>query len=251
MKQKREQAAAERLAAAEARRQAAAEAAQAKKEQAAAAASDRKAAAEAKRQSAAEAAQARKEEAVAVAAERKAAAEAKRQALAEAAAVRKQAAEANKAAATKEKKAEDSIKKAKPGQTISLFGFGGDKPKPAPKPPRTPPKSQKAQTGLKRAPKGVPTIANWSQNRDGSISGFIQGSFSFGDGEAVTTSSIRGKAEGGSVVETASGSRLVQTNFCSFCIFSFIDKTDPNLFCIYVISKVLPGPRSSFIIKSG
>ena len=96
---------------------------------------------------------------------------------------------------------------AKPRQTISLFGLLGsdddsDEENTAPRvqpTPRTQP--------IQRAPRGVPTISNWRQNSDGSISGFIKNSFSFGEGEDITTSPIRGQAIGGSVIVTASGSR--------------------------------------------
>lgn len=95
------------------------------------------------------------------------------------------------------------MRAARPGGTISLFGFGqggdnADKPK-----TRPPPKARPA-------PRGVPTISKWRQNRDGSISGFISGSPAFDDGEAVTTSPIvEGEMALGNVVQTGSGSRSV------------------------------------------
>lgn len=101
------------------------------------------------------------------------------------------------------------MSKAKPGATISLFGiFGGNEEKDEPSPAATKSVSETPpQTGLSRAPKDVPTISKWEKNSDNSVTGFIKGSFSFGEGEAVTTSPIRGTIAGGSVVETASGSR--------------------------------------------
>eukprot|EP00986_Skeletonema_menzelii_P015256 scaffold11371_cov129-Skeletonema_menzelii.AAC.3 len=57
------------------------------------------------------------------------------------------------------------------------------------------------------APRGVPVISRWKQSPDGSISGVISGSGEFKDGEPVTTSPIRGKAVGGTVVVTKSGSK--------------------------------------------
>jgi Multidrug resistance efflux pump len=97
------------------------------------------------------------------------------------------------------KSAEKLISSARPGATISLglMGFGQKKE------PSTSPSS--ASTG---APPGVPNIRKWSQNRDGSISGFIYGSPAFKDGESITTSPIRTKnpAEK-SVVTTISGSK--------------------------------------------
>ena len=64
------------------------------------------------------------------------------------------------------KKADTFIAQAKPRSTISLgflgFGQSGDEPKDA---PRT----------VSSAPRGVPTLSNWRQNRDGSITGLISG----------------------------------------------------------------------------
>ena len=171
---------------AEAKRKAAAEAAAEKKAAAAAAA-------DAKRAAAAEAA-AKKKEAAAVAAE------AKRVAAAEAAAKKKKEAETKRAAA----QAQKSVQKAAPGATINLFGgFGGGGSKPAPAPAQV----EAAKAAAATAPRGVPTISSWSQNRDGSISGFISGSPSFADGESVTTSPIKGEASDGEVVQTGSGSK--------------------------------------------
>jgi hypothetical protein len=99
-----------------------------------------------------------------------------------------------------------TVKNANPGATISVFGFlkKDDDDSPPPARAASPISPQK---GLAKAPKGVPTISNWEKNSDGSVTGFIKGSFSFGEGDAVTTSPIRGRVEGGTVVETASGSR--------------------------------------------
>jgi len=102
----------------------------------------------------------------------------------------------------KAKQAEKVLEKAKPGATISLFGFGKKDSDSGPKPqkPSTPPKKS-------NAPRGVPTISKWKQNRDGSISGFISGSPSFEEGEAITTSPITSNADSGKVVQTSSGSK--------------------------------------------
>ena len=81
------------------------------------------------------------------------------------------------------------------GVTISLFGFGqksDDSASPA---------------AVSSAPGGVPTISKWRQERDGSITGIISGSASFKNGDPITTSPIRGKAVGGTVVSTKSGSK--------------------------------------------
>ena len=148
--------------------------------------------AEAKRKAAAEAAAAKREE-------QKRLAEEKRAAAAEAAAKKKQEAETKRAAA----QAQKSVQKAAPGATVSLFGFGGGGGKPAPAPAQV----QAAKAAAASAPRGVPTISSWKQNRDGSISGFISGSPSFDDGESVTTSPIKGEAAAGTVVQTGSGSK--------------------------------------------
>ena len=67
--------------------------------------------------------------------------------------------------------------------------------------------AEAAETAAATAPRGVPTISRWKQNRDGSISGFISGSPDFDDGEYVTTSPIKGEASDGAVVRTGSGSK--------------------------------------------
>jgi hypothetical protein len=60
----------------------------------------------------------------------------------------------------------------------------------------------------KPAPRGVPTIAKWRTNRDGSITGIISGSPGYDDGDRVTTSAIAsGTVEAGEVVQTGSGSK--------------------------------------------
>ena len=149
--------------------------------------------AEAKRKAAAEAAAEKKAAATA-------AAEAKRAAAAEAAAKKKKEAETKRAAA----QAQKSVQKAAPGATINLFGgFGGGGSKPAPAPAQV----EAAKAAATTAPRGVPTISSWGQNRDGSISGFISGSPSFADGESVTTSPIKGEASDREVVQTGSGSK--------------------------------------------
>lgn len=55
----------------------------------------------------------------------------------------------------------------------------------------------------------VPTIKNWRQNSNGSITGFIFGSPGFGAGESITTSPIRGMAEENAEVTTRSGSKYI------------------------------------------
>ena len=151
--------------------------------------------------------------------ERKSAAQAKRQeleekkkAVAAAALARRQDFEAKKKqASAKVSQAEKPpAEKSEPRPTLSLFGFGqpqsADKPVSKAAPAKTAPAPVPVQKAS-AAPRGVPTITGWRQNRDGSISGRIFGSPNFGEGEAVTTSPITGDGLGGTVVETSSGSR--------------------------------------------
>ncbi len=107
----------------------------------------------------------------------------------------------------KAKEAKKKVTKAKPGATISLglLGWGQQAGEGTPK-------------KVSAAPRGVPTLSRWRQNRDGSISGSISGSIAFRDGDAVTTSPIRGKPVGGSVATTVSGSRYVFNKGHSFHI---------------------------------
>merc|ERR1740136_610793 len=105
-------------------------------------------------------------------------------------------AEERKAAQSMVKKAEQSVSRAKPGSTISIFGFGQ---------PKSSAKS--APKKLASAPRGVPVISDWRQERDGGISGSIFGSPSFDEGEFVSTSPITSDAIGGTLVTTESGSK--------------------------------------------
>ena len=58
-----------------------------------------------------------------------------------------------------------------------------------------------------QAPRGVPTIVDWRQRRDGGITGRIYGSPNFGAGEKVETSQIvAGEVKNGNIVKTGSGS---------------------------------------------
>merc|ERR1711862_905483 len=111
------------------------------------------------------------------------------------------------AAAAKVKQAEKVIKSSdlinsKPSRTISLFGFGQ-------KQDTTATTTTTTTTKTKAPPRGVPIIKGWKQNKDGSITGFISGSPNYDDGEIVTTSKLKtsGVIEGGSIVQTISGSR--------------------------------------------
>lgn len=103
-------------------------------------------------------------------------------------------------AGPEKKAAEKAISKAKPGATVSLgfFNFGGN----------AEDDSSGSPTTRSSAPRGVPTISKWRQNRDGSISGIISGSTAFANGDAVTTSPITAKNPSeGTVVTSISGSK--------------------------------------------
>ena len=70
------------------------------------------------------------------------------------------------------------------------------------------PNVQRGVNSAKKAPKGVPTLAMWGENRDGSVTGSISNSPNFNDGERITTSPIvTGRIEEGQVVRTGSGSK--------------------------------------------
>jgi hypothetical protein len=89
------------------------------------------------------------------------------------------------------------------GVTISLFGFGGAKSESSIDASST----VSTKSTSTAPPRGIPVISKWKQARDGSITGVINGSAAFNDGDPVTTSPIKGTAAGGTVVTTTSGSR--------------------------------------------
>ena len=97
--------------------------------------------------------------------------------------------------------AKETVETAKPGATISLGFFGFRQKSTAASTPEVPSKS------VQSAPRGVPALSNWTQNKDGSITGVISGSRAFKDGEKVTTSPITSDAVSGSVVATTSGTK--------------------------------------------
>ena len=110
-----------------------------------------------------------------------------------------------KAASAKAKQAQDTVKRAKPGATISLFGFGTQKVAESPAQKAVKPSAQSRKVSA--APRGMPVISKWRQNKDGSVSGIISGSPSFEDGQPITTSPIKSDALGGAIAQTGSGSR--------------------------------------------
>lgn len=57
------------------------------------------------------------------------------------------------------------------------------------------------------APSGVPTLTQWRQGPDGSISGKVSNSKNYRNGTLITTSPVRKGAKAGSVVKTGSGSQ--------------------------------------------
>ena len=131
---------------------------------------------------------------------RRLAEEDRRKSLADAAEKKRLAEEQRRKAQQKREEAQKVVNKASKGVTISLFGFGK-------KSNNTSDSLLVAVDSISPAPRGVPTISKWRQNRDGSITGTISGSNAFRDGDPVTTSPINGNAIGGTVVQTKSGSR--------------------------------------------
>jgi len=115
---------------------------------------------------------------------------------------------AQKEVSEKAKQAEQTLRQSKPRSTISLFGLGksDDDDSPVSAKAASPPAPVKPQL-MSAAPRGVPTIRKWKQNRDKSVSGTIFGSRNFQEGDFITTSAILSNALGGSLVQTASGSR--------------------------------------------
>lgn len=107
----------------------------------------------------------------------------------------------SKAAASQQEKQVRAVLNAKSGATIRLFDFfvGRDDDE----------GDNINQPQTTEPPRGVPILSKWKKNLDGSVSGIITGSKTFNDGEAITTSPLKGDASPGSVVTTQSGSRYV------------------------------------------
>jgi flagellar biosynthesis GTPase FlhF len=116
------------------------------------------------------------------------------------------AAEASRVQKSKSQ-SQNALSKASSGSTISLgflnFGSSSDESSSS----VSTNASQRKSTILSKAPKGVPTLSKWRQNRDGSITGLISGSGAFSDGESITTSPIVTGVADGSLVQTSSGSK--------------------------------------------
>jgi hypothetical protein len=67
---------------------------------------------------------------------------------------------------------------------------------------------KKAPVVKKAPPKDdIPVLSRWTQNADGSITGFVSNSSNFRSGTKITTSPVRKGAKGESVVKTGSGSQ--------------------------------------------
>jgi len=52
----------------------------------------------------------------------------------------------------------------------------------------------------------IPTLSNWEQNKDGSITGYVANRIGFRDGTLITTSPVKTRARAGRVVTTTGGS---------------------------------------------
>jgi hypothetical protein len=208
----------ERKATAEARKREGEE----KRKAALKAAEGRKSEAEEKRKAARVSAEKRKKEA-----------EEKRQAALAAAEAKKREVAEKRQAATQALKSKEVVGESTPRATISLgflnFGQTEDT---SSAPSSAAAKDKKPPSKMASAPRGVPTLYSWRQNRDGSITGFISGKFfkipssyclakytqsfiiqislgskSYSDGESVTTSPLSSDTAFGALVQTATGSK--------------------------------------------
>lgn len=101
-------------------------------------------------------------------------------------------------------------------EPFSFFGGSGSE--------QAPPKSDKKQpVGLsfgtirimssqnksadEAAKENIPTISNFVQNSDGTVTGKVSGSSKFRSGETITTSPVKRGAKSGEIITTASGSK--------------------------------------------
>ena len=163
------------------------EEAEVKRKAAVAAAEERKREADEKRKAAVAAAEARKSEADEKRKAALAAAEAKKQ---EAAQKRKAAQDAA-IARTKVQQSDEVVAEATPRATISLgfLNFGqSNEDTSSPSAPST--DAKKPSTKMASAPRGVPTLYTWRQNRDGSVTGLIAGKFSLWENLLCITVSL-------------------------------------------------------------
>ncbi len=99
--------------------------------------------------------------------------------------------------AAQQAKQEKVVQQAKPGATIRLFDFFAGREE----------EEEVGKSSSVESPKGIPVLSKWRKNLDGSVSGIISGSKTFADGEAITTSPLKGEPVAGSVAVTQTGSR--------------------------------------------
>jgi hypothetical protein len=57
------------------------------------------------------------------------------------------------------------------------------------------------------AKENIPTISNFVQNADGTVTGKVSGSSKFRSGETITTSPVKRGVKSGEIITTASGSK--------------------------------------------
>lgn len=114
-----------------------------------------------------------------------------------------------KAPVPKARKSVQAVEKANPGATISLgfLKFGSDDKVEQKLVAQSVAKIKAPPQIVSQAPRGVPTLSKWRQNRDSSVSGMISGSDAYREGETITTSPITGDAADGALVQTTSGSK--------------------------------------------
>ena len=110
--------------------------------------------------------------------------------------------------APKPKKVEPKQPTTTPAPTRSTFSIFGS-PKSAPKSvskKSTAKVAAKKKTGVD-AKSSIPTLTNWVQNDDGSLTGKVSNSKNYRNGTKITTSPVRKGVKKGSVVKTGSGSQ--------------------------------------------
>ena len=110
---------------------------------------------------------------------------------------------------------ESEGKEISPSSPLAFFGQGAGK---------TFKKKKKTSDSLDGAPTGpssrvstkmfgkskgttIPSLSNWEQNKDGSITGYVANRIGFKDGTLITTSPVKTRARAGRIVTTTGGSR--------------------------------------------
>jgi hypothetical protein len=98
-----------------------------------------------------------------------------------------------------------ALKAAPSRGTISLFSGPA---KAAAKAPVVKKAPVKKAAPIKAAPKDtIPVLSRWTQNDDGSITGFVSNSPNFRDNTKITTSPVRKGVKEAQLVKTGSGSQ--------------------------------------------